>query len=342
VKIAESNVLMAATTTSSQSSKKNERLTAWVDSERTSIQRDRLTVSREAKACLKEAKTDDAGLEAEECNKYRAVLDELLVEILSGRKVRLLDMSKYQKDETPPEAGQCETDTESGVGQERVGWGIEYTQETFYSEEARSVFVAGGIIRTDQGGEIDFSFRLDMQRTFTAHDTLNLRLGDAKLKDPLVVNFQANACSLSDGTFAFDLDCDGRSEALPLLGPESGFLALDRNGDGVVTNGDELFGPRTGDGFSELRGFDEDRDGWIDENDAVYGRLSIWTMGHDGGYSLAGLKQKEIGAIYLGNVNTPFDIKGNTNQLEGKVRSTGIFLTDNGIPGTVQQLDLAV
>jgi hypothetical protein len=65
-------------------------------------------------------------------------------------------------------------------------------------------------------------------------------------------------------------------------------------------------------------------------------------VGYDGGYSLAGLKQKEIGAIYLGNINTPFDIKGNTNQREGKVRSTGIFLTDNGIPGTIQQLDLAV
>jgi hypothetical protein len=181
-----------------------------------------------------------------------------------------------------------------------------------------------------------------MQRTFTAHDTLNLRLGDAKLKDPLVLNLQGNACSLSDGTFAFDLDCDGISEALPLLGPGSGFLALDRNSDGVVTDGDELFGPRTGDGFSELRGFDEDGNGWIDENDAVYGRLFIWTMGQDGGYSLTGLKQKGIGAIYLGNVNTPFDIKGNTNQLEGKVRSTGIFLTDNGIAGTVQQLDLAV
>jgi hypothetical protein len=158
MKIAESNILMTATATSSQSSKKNERLGVRVDSENTSIQRDRLTVSREAKACLEKTKTDNTGIEAEECNKYRAVLDQLLVEILSGRRVRLLDMSKYQKDETPPEAGQCETDTENGAGQERVGWGIEYTQETFYSEDARSVFVAGGIIRTDNGEEIDFSF----------------------------------------------------------------------------------------------------------------------------------------------------------------------------------------
>ena len=54
------------------------------------------------------------------------------------------------------------------------------------------------------------------------------------------------------------------------------------------------------------------------------------------------LKDKGVGAIYLGNLSSNFDLRGNSNELKGQISNTGVFLQENGIPGTIQQLDLVV
>ena len=49
--------------------------------------------------------------------------------------------------------------------------------------------------------------------------------------------------------FAFDLNADGQAEQINFVAPGSGFLVFDRNQDGKVNNGSELFGPTTDNGF---------------------------------------------------------------------------------------------
>jgi hypothetical protein len=49
-----------------------------------------------------------------------------------------------------------------------------------------------------------------------------------------------------------------------------------------------------------------------------------------------------VGAIYLGHVTTPFAVKDQANQLQAEVRSSGVYLREDGTAGTVQQLDLVV
>lgn len=162
------------------------------------------------------------------------------------------------------------------------------------------------------------------------------------MKDPLVINFSGSAAQLTGAKFSFDLDADGKAEQVSFVSENSGFLALDRNSDGKVNSGSELFGPATGNGFSELAAYDLDRNGWIDENDAVYQKLGIWTKDADGKDGLSTLLQKNIGALYLGSVATPFDLKNSQNRLDGLVRSSGVYLNENGGAGTMQQIDLAV
>ena len=65
----------------------------------------------------------------------------------------------------------------------------------------------------------------------------------------MVINFQGTGAELSDLRFTFDMDTDGMSEDNAFVGPGSGFLILDKNGDGVINDGRELFGPQSGDGF---------------------------------------------------------------------------------------------
>lgn len=64
------------------------------------------------------------------------------------------------------------------------------------------------------------------------------------------------AASLTERDFAFDIDLDGHADQIAFVGTGSGFLALDRNGDGEINDGSELFGPESGDGFAELAAYD--------------------------------------------------------------------------------------
>ena len=65
-----------------------------------------------------------------------------------------------------------------------------------------------------------------------------------------MLNFGGSAAELTTTRFAFDIDSDGRQDQIAFVGANSGFLALDRNSDGVIGDGRELFGPTTGQGLS--------------------------------------------------------------------------------------------
>lgn len=185
------------------------------------------------------------------------------------------------------------------------------------------------------------SLRLGMSREFAFRQNISFRAGDAAI-DPLVICFNGKAAGLTVEKYDFDLDSDGVAEKICFVRPGSGFLALDRNGDGMINNGSELFGPNGGSGFVELSLFDDDGNQWIDENDSIYDRLRIWTKDADGKDVLFALGQKGIGAIFLGSTATPFALKDRANVLQGRLRSSGIFLGEDGSAGLVQQIDLAV
>lgn len=157
-----------------------------------------------------------------------------------------------------------------------------------------------------------------------------------------MINFDGNGAQLSSARFAFDIDNDGKSENVPLLAGGSGYLALDSNGDGKINSGAELVGAGSGDGFADLAAHDADGNGWIDESDAVYDRLRVWTPDGHGGAALSSLKEKGVGAISAGHVATPFELRTADNQSLGGVRSSGVYLTEEGHVGSVQQIDLSV
>ncbi len=127
---------------------------------------------------------------------------------------------------------------------------------------------------------------------------------------------------------------------LPTLGSGSGFLALDKNGDGRITQGKELFGPTSGDGFNELAAHDDDRNGWIDENDQIFAQLRLMVQNQDK-QQLFTLQEKGVGAIYLNAADTPFTIKDSQNQTLGQVARSSIYLKENGEVGSVQRVDVA-
>jgi len=225
-----------------------------------------------------------------------------------------------------------------------AGYGVEYDYHESYTEVEQTSFDASGTVQTADGREINFNLSLFMARSYHTESDISLRLGDARKKsDPLVINFAGNAAQLTDQRFSFDLNSDGTaSEQINFVTGGSGFLAFDRNGDGTINNGSELFGTKTGDGFAELATLDTDRNGWIDEGDSTYSQLSVWTKDAAGIDNLTSLKDADVGAISLARVATSFDIKDDNNDLQGQVLTSGVYLQESGGVGSIQQVDLTV
>lgn len=96
---------------------------------------------------------------------------------------------------------------------------------------------------------LNFQVNLSMSREFLREQSVSVREGDAKLKDPLVLNFAGNAAELTTTRFNFDIDSDGRLDQVALLAPTVAFAALDRNHDGAINDGRELFGVKHRRGF---------------------------------------------------------------------------------------------
>ena len=140
----------------------------------------------------------------------------------------------------------------------------------------------------------------------------------------------------------FDLDCDGKEEEISSLGKGSGFLALDKNGDGIINDGTELFGTKSGDGFADLAEYDEDGNGWIDEDDGIFSQLRIWTKNEKGEDELISLKDAGVGAINLSSISTAFSNTDNFNDTMAVIQKTGIFLYENGNAGTIQHVDFTI
>ena len=229
-----------------------------------------------------------------------------------------------------------------GTGSSGTTWQRVTATSGFVSESESVAFASSGMVKTQDGRSIDFNIEVSMSRAFTSQ--INTLTTQNYIKtDPLVINLDTDIGSVTDQKFLFDLDSDGDEEEISFAGKGSGFLALDRNGDGRIGDGSELFGTKSGDGFKDLAAFDEDGNGWIDENDSIYSKLKVWTKDEDGNDYLINLKDADVGAIYLDNADTQFSLKDGNNRLNGEIKKTGIYLHEStGAAGTLNHIDLAV
>ncbi len=222
------------------------------------------------------------------------------------------------------------------------GYDTMTTQSLVTKEEYESTeFHAKGEAITEDGRKIDFKLDIKMSRSYMEYMDVKVPLANNALIDPLVINVGSGVTEISDKTFSFDLDADGKKEEISQLGSGSGFLALDKNGDGEINDGSELFGTKSGDGFADLARYDLDGNGWIDENDDVFTKLKVWCKSGDGEDILMDLKEADIGAVYLGNASSEFTLNDMTGRRNGIIRSTGFFLKESLGLGTIQHVDMA-
>ncbi len=265
----------------------------------------------------------------------RIKLIESLVFALTGKRIKFKDAAAELSKKSHPQI----SINVSGTGGSQ-GWGLAYDYQEVKVEKESVSFNSGGYVKTADGRTIAFDMNFSMSREYYEQTNLSIRMGSAKV-DPLVVVLDGGTPTLSTTKQVFDLNADGKTENISFATGNSGFLALDKNGDGEINDGSEFFGPASGDGFSELRAYDTDKNGWIDESDEVFGQLAVLMMSQDGEKTLFKLGDVGIGAIYLNDVSTQFEIKDMADEY-GEMKSSSIFLKENGAVGTIHHIDLII
>ncbi|MDX1693963.1 MAG: hypothetical protein R3208_09370 [Ketobacteraceae bacterium] len=210
------------------------------------------------------------------------------------------------------------------------------------SSHQQLAFLARGEILTDDGRAIDFQFYAQASSDFLYQEARGTYAEKVTRRtDPLIIHLQGDINHLSSSVFRFDIDSDGEKENLTFAGSGSGFLVLDKNQDGKINNGSELFGPQSGNGFQDLAEHDEDGNGFIDAGDSVYGKLQVWTRDEHGNDRLTDLETAGIAAIGTQSGESPFSLRDHYHNDYGQVRRTGIFIHETGQVGAVQQIDLS-
>ncbi|MFZ2956637.1 MAG: hypothetical protein WA705_07080 [Candidatus Ozemobacteraceae bacterium] len=125
--------------------------------------------------------------------------------------------------------------------------------------------------------------------------------------DPLALDTNGDGLHLTttDKGAWFDMNADGRPEKVGWVQGDDGLLMLDRNGNGTIDNGTEVFGEQNGaaHGFAELAKFDGNRDGVIDSKDKIYKALKLYRDMNSNGRieknELVGLQEAGISSLNL-------------------------------------------
>lgn len=306
--------------------------------QRPPIDQDRIQLSQAAKA----AGTGKCCLDLQQ---QPEAIHSLTMEIIRRmfKEMTGLDLQLFSPDQLQAQAEQIDIQQPPPPASAGASQDLIYQQSISYFESETTSFDTEGSITTKDGKSIAFSLSMSMSRSFYTETTMTLSQDEAPKKDPLVINFSGDAAELSNTHFAFDIDADGSLDQIAAFKSDSGLLAWDKNQDGQINDGTELFGAKTGNGFAELAAYDEDGNRFIDEGDSIYRQLRVWQRHEDGSQQLVALGDKNIGAIYLGHVSTPFQLKAeDDNRSLGEVASSGIYLTEQGRVGTVQQINFTV
>lgn len=317
---------------------------------------DKASISDSAKRLLKKLKEDSQrylAQKAETPNVRKASYDrghpktpedlktrflELMLELLTGKKTSAKAHTPVKPTFNMPDPPQLDFSSPVGVSSFQIADGFSFEHFSYESEIVS--YEAQGVINTADGKTISVDINMYMSRETATYFSSFVEA--KKPIDPLVINYGGLAESLTGEKFDFDLTMDGILDKVPVLGEGFGFLALDKNGDGKINDGSELFGPGSGNGFEELRAYDLDGNNWIDEADDVFSKLRIWSIDKYGNEQLFTLKELGIGAIYLGDISTEFSFKDDSSQTMGVMRSTSFFLGENGSAGTVSHIDMVV
>jgi len=182
---------------------------------------------------------------------------------------------------------------------------------------------------------VNFAFSLaSEQRSYSS-----LEMSAGALKDPLIVQFGEQGLGHITDNVLFDINQDEHLDNLPIFSGDVGYLVFDKNNNQQADTGNELFGPQTGNGFSELAVLDSDENGFIDANDDEFSQLYVWQPQQG---ALISLQDANIKAINISAIDTPFSFYGDNGEIAAQLRQSSFLISDTGQARGVHQVDVRI
>jgi hypothetical protein len=143
----------------------------------------------------------------------------------------------------------------------------------------------------------------------------------------------------------FDHDGDGFAEMTGWASALDGLLAWDRNGDGRINDGSELFGDRTlllngsraAHGFAALADLDANQDLVLDAADAAWSSLRVWIDADGNGYSSAD-ELFELQAAGVQSIQTAYANSAVVDQHGNQHRQIGTYTRTDGTTGAAEDV----
>lgn len=203
--------------------------------------------------------------------------------------------------------------------------------------------------------QFDVSVWADIVVNFVSTN-FNAALNFIQRYDPLALDLDGDGVeTVSANTgITFDFDSDGLKTGTGWVKGDDGFLVLDRNANGTIENGGELFGidtikssgQKATDGFDALSDLDSNTDGVFDSQDAEFANVRVWQdLNQDGvsqAHEIKSLAEHKIVAINLDSTSTNQNSNGNLISAVGTfVRGDGSESSVNGNLSQAANLDLA-
>ncbi|ELD4018237.1 LysM peptidoglycan-binding domain-containing protein, partial [Salmonella enterica] len=155
-----------------------------------------------------------------------------------------------------------------------------------------------------------------------------------RVSDPVVIDLNGDGVKTIGKSAGILFDHDGNlfAENTGWVSPEDGLLVIDKNHDGKIDSGNELFGSNSVQsdgsiaktGYEALRGYDENHDGVIDQKDTIWSQLQVWQDRNSNGVvdegELSSLDKLNIATVRLDYNTLSFtDSEGNRHLQQGKV-----------------------
>lgn len=166
-----------------------------------------------------------------------------------------------------------------------------------------------------------------------------------QLFDPLVLDLGGDGIDLRGALTdaGFDLFGTGERVSSGFIHGNDALLYLDENSNGLCDTGQEMFGDQHGhaDGFAELAHYDENGDGWIDENDAIYDDLRLFVDKNGDGENQEDesltLAEAGVEAIHLNAREV-----GEWDEHGNRIRMAGMFRRHSGALGGIVDADFRI
>ena len=164
--------------------------------------------------------------------------------------------------------------------------------------------------------------------------------------DPLILDLNKDGFDIEAKKFGthFDLNCDGFAERINWTRKDA-ILALDKNHNGLVDDGSELFGDyhlladgsRAKNGFEALAQYDTNGDGVIDENDEIFDQLRLWIDENGDGISDQG-ELKALKDLHIKAINLNYEYVNQPTEAEALIGNVATFVFEDDTVGNIGEM----